>query len=401
MILHNRRKIFVTLFLLVTPVLGLSTYQLSAAPGSQVPANPTTNPNEPELPDPAATPSPSGNQANAVSPMTIPTQVPPVIIQPLPLETAAASTAECLPGEGALIAPDPGGLRPALECVWDNGDGTYTALFGYSRAPVQGFPIAVSNPMYGNFFDSPLADRGQPTFFWGGRQVGVFTVDFDGSPLTWTLNGHTVTASSGSTLCTQPKPPTPVTPAPPPLVFPPACPTPPETPTTPPPTPVPNDCGATGILTFIQAPATTGAVLPGRSVPGNALGFPQEDNSLNFVSLGISALTPGITTDGQIILRFTPNSLHDGPGADFKVVETSPVTDPIGEKANVFVSIDGIIWFPLGTAGQGTTTFDLSPFGPSALWVLIQDNTVPGIVAPGVYEDGFDLDGVRAFYCAP
>ncbi|WP_369425674.1 DUF7507 domain-containing protein, partial [Methanothrix sp.] len=57
-------------------------------------------------------------------------------------------------------------------------------------------PIGDSNKF------TPLpSDRNQPTTFEPGRHYDVFTVDFDGSNLVWTLNGKTATASSGSKKC--------------------------------------------------------------------------------------------------------------------------------------------------------------------------------------------------------
>jgi hypothetical protein len=80
-----------------------------------------------------------------------------------------------------------------LECVANNGDGSYTAYFGYKND--NSGPVAI--PVGGqNKFSPNPAERGQPTVFQPGRQVGVFSVLFNGSNLVWTLNGRMATAST-------------------------------------------------------------------------------------------------------------------------------------------------------------------------------------------------------------
>ena len=98
-------------------------------------------------------------------------------------------------------------VMPLLECVDDNGDGTFTAYFGYrndNAVPVT-IPIGPEN-----FFAPPPEAAGQPVLFEPGRSPFLpnvaFTVDFDGSPLLWTLEGpdgipRTSTASSSSSPC--------------------------------------------------------------------------------------------------------------------------------------------------------------------------------------------------------
>ncbi|MFW5748755.1 MAG: SpaA isopeptide-forming pilin-related protein, partial [Chloroflexota bacterium] len=100
-------------------------------------------------------------------------------------------------------------VSPVLECVIDNYDDTFTARFGYLNANDQSVDIPVGSD---NRFTGQQ-DRGQPTSFAPGRQVAVFSVDFDGSNLVWTLRGpddrtRTATASANSTRCAdQPPPP--------------------------------------------------------------------------------------------------------------------------------------------------------------------------------------------------
>ena len=93
-------------------------------------------------------------------------------------------------------------IRPILECVVDNRDGTYTAYFGYLNG--NDFPVSIEVGDRNKFSPTPQ-DRGQPTTFESGRTSywpdAAFNVDFDGNNLVWTLDGRTATASRNSTPC--------------------------------------------------------------------------------------------------------------------------------------------------------------------------------------------------------
>jgi len=87
-------------------------------------------------------------------------------------------------------------VSPVLECVDDNGDGTYTAHFGYNNNNNRwvSIPIGADN----KFTPNPQ-DRGQPQFFKPGRIVNDFSVVFDGSNLVWYLkspNGEAATSTA-------------------------------------------------------------------------------------------------------------------------------------------------------------------------------------------------------------
>lgn len=95
-------------------------------------------------------------------------------------------------------------VQPVMECVSSNGDGTWTAHFGYlnENSNVLNIPIGVHN----KFVGTPDEDMGQPTEFQPGRVEFVFSVVFnDGDNFVWTLsgpNGHgSVNANSSSTPC--------------------------------------------------------------------------------------------------------------------------------------------------------------------------------------------------------
>ena len=94
-------------------------------------------------------------------------------------------------------------ISPVLErggCVVANGNGTFTAYFGYSNPNSFAVTIPVGND---NKFTPNPQGRGQTTTFLPGRQTSTFSVIFSGGNLVWTLNGKTSTASSGR-VCNQP-----------------------------------------------------------------------------------------------------------------------------------------------------------------------------------------------------
>lgn len=94
-------------------------------------------------------------------------------------------------------------VRPILECVANNGNGTYTAYFGYKNDSAADITLLVGTK---NKFTPGPQDRGQPTTFLTGRTPfypnAAFSVPFNGNNLVWTLNGRTATASRTSTACT-------------------------------------------------------------------------------------------------------------------------------------------------------------------------------------------------------
>jgi hypothetical protein len=107
---------------------------------------------------------------------------------------------------GIAAAPVAGAadtVKPKLECVFKvpDKDGTYVSVWGYENtgtAPVE-IPIGTNNR-----FDPTPEGRGQPTRFAAGRQTNVFTVTWDGTNLTWRINGAGVTGSRNSKECDEP-----------------------------------------------------------------------------------------------------------------------------------------------------------------------------------------------------
>ncbi len=95
-----------------------------------------------------------------------------------------------------VISGEP--VNPVLERVFDNGDGIYTAVFGYLNPNTGPVTISVGSENKFSYNGQNGLDLGQATTFQPGRHQDVFTVDFDGSNLVWSLNGRTETASSSA-----------------------------------------------------------------------------------------------------------------------------------------------------------------------------------------------------------
>ncbi len=89
---------------------------------------------------------------------------------------------------------------PELACVKDNGDGTYTAHFQVWNT--EGEPVVIPIGPDNRFSPGP-DDRGQTTIFQSmGRITPLAAViTWDGTPLTWHVNGHTATARASSNDC--------------------------------------------------------------------------------------------------------------------------------------------------------------------------------------------------------
>ena len=95
-------------------------------------------------------------------------------------------------------------LVPLLECVDNNGDGTYTAHFGYVNTGSSVITLPVGSK---NMFVGGDKDRGQPTVFYPGEHLSEFTVTFDAlDTLKWMVKAdgdrrHQVEASATSEAC--------------------------------------------------------------------------------------------------------------------------------------------------------------------------------------------------------
>ncbi len=95
---------------------------------------------------------------------------------------------------------------PLLECVTNNGNGTYTAYFGYQNLSASSVTIVTGSTVGKNNFSPGALNQGQVQTFSPGRVKAAFRVTFSGQPLTWTVQTSgavqtTVSASSSSQAC--------------------------------------------------------------------------------------------------------------------------------------------------------------------------------------------------------
>lgn len=148
--------------------------------------------NTPALPTATAVP-PTAAATNTPVPAPSATSAPP----PPPTDTPVPPPTETFTPE-PTAAPALQPVSPSLSCVRDNGDGTYTAVWGYNNPN----PVTVNIPIGGknHFVPDPQA-QGQPTSF-GPGSGGGFTTTFAGdNSQTWKLDGGAASADSGSRGC--------------------------------------------------------------------------------------------------------------------------------------------------------------------------------------------------------
>jgi hypothetical protein len=96
-------------------------------------------------------------------------------------------------------------ITPTVSCLFDNGDGSSTAFFGYENSSSQVVEIAAgtNDRVNINAFSPGAANQGQPSSFKPGKSVAAFSVlVWNAEPVTWTtmVNGsakNSVTAKKG------------------------------------------------------------------------------------------------------------------------------------------------------------------------------------------------------------
>ena len=149
------------------------------------------------------------------------------------------------------------------------------------------------------------------------------------------------------------------------------------------------------IASFNQGTKNNGGAVPSeRSNPTKALGEAENNDTYNFVSLGMGF-------GGEIVLKFD-NLILNETGNDIEIVETSfgsPDCAQYPERAKVWVSQDGIIWDEIGdVCVDGALDMDNGALQFAwAKYVKIKDTSNPADF--GGDADGYDVDGVRAIHC--
>lgn len=163
---------------------------------------PTATPALTGTPEPAGEPSvtPTSTPTPTGTPTATPTGMPIPSGTPTPPDTPTTVATETATPDASKANRR---LQPVLHCVARIGETRYTAYFGYQNFTNSSItvPIGVDN----RFSPGP-EDRGQPTLFLAGSNERVLEVEWDGSPLLWTLSGWTVVASASSPRCEGPRP---------------------------------------------------------------------------------------------------------------------------------------------------------------------------------------------------
>jgi hypothetical protein len=147
-----------------------------------------------------------------------------------------------------------------------------------------------------------------------------------------------------------------------------------------------NANNATSVVAFAQTTRKDGApIAAARSNPEQALFAPQNNNTVNFVSLGFS---------GSITLKLGYVAF-DKEGADIQVIETSfnnPTCGQYAEKANVELSLDGITYYEAGNLCLDGTV-DIASTGLTGVqYVRISDRSPASSFSGSA--DAYDVDGV-------
>lgn len=142
-----------------------------------------------------------------------------------------------------------------------------------------------------------------------------------------------------------------------------------------------------------------------RRQPHMALGAPQDDYSLNFVTLGFPSHKRDIPA-GSIILGFDYSILNNnGSEPDIRIWETTfgdqkPYREweDYPEAVKIYASVDGIHWSeePIGVTTDIDQAYDLGEM-THANYIKLVDATKPYGFSGSA--DGFDLDAVEGFEC--
>jgi len=153
------------------------------------------------------------------------------------------------------------------------------------------------------------------------------------------------------------------------------------------PVPAAFGAGASEVVSYNQGLRKNGTpITADRTNPSKALGVPQNNSTVNFVSLGFG---------GNLTLKF-PYVIFDNPVEnDIQVVETTfgnATCASYPEKAQFEGSLDGMSWTSLGELcldGQ----IDVSAAG-AIQYLRISDRSAAS--AFGGTADGYDVDGIVA-----
>ena len=295
-----------------------------------------------------------------VQPTPVPTPLPTATPKPVPTATPVPTAIPTPMPTGAPLAT----VTPILECVENLGNAQYRAHFGTNvpGAQAQIIPVGTTQGNENQFTPAPI-DRDQPTSFLPGRTVDSFQVVFNGSNLSWTLRGRTVTASANSNGCPIPTPTPTATPTPAPTATP--IPVPTATPT-----PIPN-----------RAPI---AVDDAYAV--------DEDGVLNIQTPGVlsnDSDADGDNFEAQLVANPTHGTLDLFLGGGFRY---TPVANYNGADSFTYRANDGTLNSQIATVSISVNPVNDAPVGRPDFYTIDEDTRF-SINAPGFLSNDSDPDG--------
>lgn len=128
---------------------------------------------------------------------------------------------------------------------------------------------------------------------------------------------------------------------------------------------------------------------PERTNINKALGEPEMDESLNFLSLGYG---------GEVTIVFD-GAVYNNAGPDIKVIETTfghSSYEDYPESADIFVSQNGVDFYYIGEIlANETNDLDIND-AAAALDYITEVKIIDSTPEGSISADGFDLDGVIA-----
>ncbi|MDX1995470.1 MAG: choice-of-anchor A family protein, partial [bacterium] len=133
-----------------------------------------------------------------------------------------------------------------------------------------------------------------------------------------------------------------------------------------------------------------------RQNTANAEGFAQNNDTLNFLSLGFG---------GVAIIEFTQDPVLNGTGPDVRIVETSygdanRAFSQYPERVKVEASQDGVTYVEIGQTSDKDQSYDLGALDWARYFRLTDISDVNSTRFPNTRDsDGFDIDAVEGLNC--
>lgn len=93
------------------------------------------------------------------------------------------------------------------------------------------------------------------------------------------------------------------------------------------------------------------APIKGADIPNQVINIPDYDekNDKNYTTLGYG---------GELVVKFTDNTLYDVNGYDLFILEIEPSIEPV----DVYISKNGVEWVSVGRTGGGLSKIDISKY---------------------------------------